>query len=269
MILIKYIFMKWADFDISKLSFNTSENKITEVLVHKDNDSTIGGGEIKDRNWLVQKINSGETFCCITRKSNGNRYKLSNLIYKEKAFKWAGSLPKNLTCHKTFVSYYHKEDQDYREKFENLFGDLVVSKSVEDGDIDPENSAEYTKQLIQKGYLSDTTVLVVLVGLNTKHRKHIDWEISGALNHKIGDGYAGLVGILLPTHPDYGKATYNPNNIPKRLTANVNSGYAKLYDWTEDRKVMQEIIEKAFKRRAENDKIENKSIPQMQRNTNS
>lgn len=261
--------MKWADFDVSKMSFNTSGKTITEVLVHKDNDTTVGTGEVKDRNWLLQKISSGQTFCCITRKNDGNWYKLSDLTYTGNGFKWTGTLPLNLTCHKTFVSYYHKDDQDYREKFENLFGDLVVSKCVEDGDIDPDNSAEYTKQLIQKGYLSDTTVLVVLVGPNTKHRKHIDWEISGALNYKVGDGYAGLIGILLPTHPDYGKETYNPNNLPKRLAANVKSGYAKLYDWTENRKTMQDRIEKAFERRSESDKIENKSIPQMQRNTNS
>lgn len=261
--------MRWADFDISKISFKTSGKMITEVLVHKDNDTTIRDGTVKDRSWLVQKINSGQTFCCITRKKDGKWYKLSDFILAEKVFKWNGNLPQNLICHKTFVSYYHKEDQSFREEFENLFGDLVVSKSVKDGEIDPDNSAEYTKQLIQKGYLSDTTVLIVLVGPNTKHRKHIDWEISGALNHKVGDGYAGLIGILLPTHPDYVKATYNPKNLPKRLAANIESGYAKLYNWTENRKIMQERIEDAFERRSESNKIKNKSISQMQRNTNS
>lgn len=261
--------MKWADFDISKISLNTSTKTITEVLVHKENDTSVDRGEVKDRNWLVQKINSGLTFCCITRNNDGKWRKLSDLTCKDSRFKWNISMPQNLTCHKVFISYYHRDDQDYRRKFENLFGDLIVSKCVDDGDIDPDNSDEYTKMLIQKGYLSDTTVLVVLVGPNTNHRKHIDWEISGALNHKVGDGYAGLIGILLPTHPNYGEKTYNSDNLPKRLAANVQSGYAKLYNWTENRKTMQERIEEAFERRSESDKIVNKSIPQMQRNTNS
>lgn len=33
----------------------------------------------------------------------------------------------------------------------------------------------------------------------------MDWEISGALNYKVGDHYAGLLGIVLPNHPDYEK----------------------------------------------------------------
>ena len=65
-------------------------------------------------------------------------------------------------------------------------------------------SDDYVKQLIQKGYLYDTTVLVVLLGAKTKCRKHVDWEMSGALNRKVGDTYAGLLGLMLLTHPDYG-----------------------------------------------------------------
>ena len=110
----------------------------------------------------------------------------------------------NDTKRKSFVSYYHKDNQDDRTKFENLFGDLIVSKSVEDGDIDSDNSDGYIKQLIQKDFLADTTVLVVLIGQKTKCRMHVDWEISGALNLKIGDNNAGLLGIILPSHSDYG-----------------------------------------------------------------
>jgi hypothetical protein len=165
------------------------------------------------------------------------------------------------------VSYYHHDDQTYREIYENLYNDLIVSKSVEAGDIDSENKGEYIKQLIQKEYLSDTTVLVVLVGPNTKCRKHIDWEISGALDLKVGDRYAGLIGILLPNHPDFGSDKYHASNLPERLAANVKSGYAILRDWTEDRVEMQKWIEEAYSNRSKIYKIENKSIPQMERNT--
>lgn len=40
------------------------------------------------------------------------------------------------TRRKVFISYYHKDDQYYRNRFEDLFGHLIMSKSVEPGDID-------------------------------------------------------------------------------------------------------------------------------------
>ena len=258
--------MKWADYCISKLSFNDTGKTIAEAFVHIDNGETIESGADRDRNWLVQKANAGKTFCCIQRTSDGKWNKMCDFTFENNSFKWLGKLPQNLTKRKTFVSYFHKDDQDYRKKYENLFKDLIVSKSVEDGDIDSENSAEYIKQLIQKDYLQDTTVLVVLIGPKTKCRKHIDWEISGAISSRIG-GSSGLIGILLPNHPDFGPGKkVDSENLPKRFTANLESGFANLYDWTEDRVQMQEWIENAFKKKDNTDDIRNKGIPQMQKN---
>lgn len=59
--------------------------------------------------------------------------------------------------------------------------------------------------------MADTTVLVVLVDPKTKCRMHVDWEISSALSTKVGD--SGLLGILLPSHPDYGKEKFNTYKI--------------------------------------------------------
>lgn len=260
--------MNNKEYFVSKLSFREDEKLIRDTCVYEYDGKNLSNLGSKERPWLVSMVGKGYTISSLLRISNGNWKRGAEFSYVNSLFSWNPILPQNSTCHKTFVSYYHDDDQEYRTKFENLFNDLIVCKSVQKDDIDSDNSDEYIKQLIQKDYLADTTVLVVLIGPNTKHRKHIDWEISGALNHKVGDGYAGLIGILLPTHPDYGKTTYNSNNLPKRLAANVESGYAKLYNWTEDRKIMQERIEDAFERRSESDKIKNKSIPQMQKNTN-
>ena len=172
------------------------------------------------------------------------------------------------TKRKTFISYFHKDDEDYKDEFERLTSDLIVNKSVGDGDITEDNSDDYTKKLIQDGYLSDTTVLVVLVGAKTKCRKHVDWEISGALDLKVGESYAGLFGILLPTHPDFEKPEYFYNNVPKRLAENIKTGYAGMINWTSDKKFLQSTIESAYYRRKnESDNRVNKAIPQMQKNT--
>ena len=53
--------------------------------------------------------------------------------------------------HKTFVSYYHKADQAYRDAFEKVFGHLFIGKSVQPGDISTDVSADYIKRLILEG----------------------------------------------------------------------------------------------------------------------
>jgi len=151
---------------------------------------------------------------------------------------------------KVFVSYYHKEDQEYRDKFEKQFGHLFISKSVEPGEIDSNISDEYIKRLIQEEYISDTSVLIVLIGQKTYLRKHVDWEISAALDKRVGNNYAGLIGLILPTKNDYGaEKSFNPITIPPRLYDNVKSGYAKIYDWTDSAENISGWIETAFKNR--------------------
>ena len=157
----------------------------------------------------------------------------------------------NETKHKVFISYYHKDDQWYKNRFEELFGNLFINKSVMPGDIDTDLSTEYIKRLIQKGYLTDTSVLVVLVGPNTWRRKHVDWEISAALSKKVG-GYSGLVGILLPEFPLINNNQYRYDDLPPRLADNVNSGYAEIYTWNDACSSsirIKSVIETAFKNR--------------------
>jgi hypothetical protein len=110
---------------------------------------------------------------------------------------------------KVFVSYYHADDQAYRDAFEKAFGHIFISKSVQPENIKTDLSTDYIKSLIHDGYISDCTVLIVLIGPNTYGRKHVDWEVSGALNYKVGDGYAGLFGILLPTFQLQPENRYN------------------------------------------------------------
>ena len=79
---------------------------------------------------------------------------------------------------------------------------------------------------------------------------HVDWEISGALNRKVGENYAGLLGIKLPGHPDFGTGKHNYDLLPARLSDNLKTGYAIIRDWTDDRVEMQSYIEEAFEKRS-------------------
>jgi hypothetical protein len=167
-----------------------------------------------------------------------------------------------MSKHKVFICYYHKDDENYRNRFERLFGHLVVLKSVKLGDINEDLSASYIKRLIQENHLDDTSVLIVLVGPNTHCRKHVDWEISAALNKKVG-GYSGVLGICLPSHDAYKKDTYNESSVPPRLVDNLKTGYSSLYDWTDDPTVLLQRIETAFQNRISKSNLIDNSRPQF------
>jgi len=267
-----------ADYYISKVLYQQSQKIIDSVEIYPNNGQFLSEPKEIGRNPLVQYLQTGKSFATMTKSIDG-KWKILNDInlYGGRFIKIQndfnlnddlGNIPFLLTRRKTFVSYYHKDDEQYRLQFEKLTSDLIVNKSVDSGDIDSDSSDEYIKQLIQKEYLKDTTVLVVLIGPNTKCRKHVDWEISGALDYKVGDHYAGLLGILLPNHPDFNKDKYYYSNLPIRMAKNAESNYAKIINWTSDRKSLQDMIEDAFRGRTERaDKRLNKSISQMSKNT--
>jgi hypothetical protein len=172
------------------------------------------------------------------------------------------------TQHKVFISYYHRADQWNRDRFEQAFGHLFISKSVQLGGIDSDLSTDYIKCLIQEGYISDSSVVIVLVGQKTYCRKHVDWEISAGLNKKI-NGYSGLLGILLPDFPLTPNGQYYFKDIPARLADNVKTGYANVYTWNwlcSSHQLIQDAIQEAFQHRVSaSDKIDNSRI-QMGRN---
>lgn len=255
--------MNEVDYWVSKVR-KDEHGYLIALLVH-DSGRAIGLGEEMSLSEVEDYIYEDDyRFQCIYKKEDGKWYRGNVLDTYYDIDQKTKKLPLIQTKRKTFISYYHYDDSEYKEKFLNLTEDLIVSKSVEEGDIKSDLSDEYVKQLIQKEYLHDTTVLVVLLGPKTKCRKHIDWEISGALNYKVGESYTGILGLKLLTHPDYGTGKHTHNLLPNRLSDNLRSGYAVIRDYTTDRQKLQEYIELAYKnRRIEADKRVNNRI-QMQ-----
>ena len=156
--------------------------------------------------------------------------------------------------HKVFVSYHHANDQVYRNYFEDMFASkysIMVSKSVQIGDIDPNLKTDTIRQKIRDEYLRDSTVTVVLIGSETWQRKHVDWEIGSSLRHTEYNPRSGVIGILLPSYPQspFESDSYSPNTIPPRLYENIKCGFAKLYNWTNDASLVQSWIHEAFQRR--------------------
>lgn len=163
---------------------------------------------------------------------------------------------------KVFASF-HNKDQGYRHKFVNMLGDSIVDRSVRDGDIDKNLKAAEIRRQIRDDFISDATVTVVLVGCCTWQRKYVDWEIGASLTDTDRNDRCGLLGILIPTHPDYRKQEYDQHLIPPRLARNLDGKqpFANLYDWTDDKAELTEWIECAFQRRNKEPPPDNSYTP--------
>ena len=151
---------------------------------------------------------------------------------------------------KVFISFHH-EDQKYKERFAKMMKGAIVDKSVKDGDIDDRNlPLDEVRRRIRDDFIAEATVTVVLIGFCTWKRKHVDWEIGSSLRKTKKNPRCGLLGILLPHHPDSDKKEYDPHLIPPRLADNCEGDdpYACLYDWSNQARDIRQWVHRAFKR---------------------
>lgn len=105
--------------------------------------------------------------------------------------------------HRVFVSYYHFDDQVYKDALVKWAreNNVFIDGSVDTGDIPDYWDDQKIREEIRDKYLKDTSVTVVLVGPNTRHRKHVDWEIYSSMFDGKVNKKSGIVVVMLPeTH---------------------------------------------------------------------
>ena len=130
----------------------------------------------------------------------------------------AAKIPK----HKVFISYFHQDDQEYKDRLIQALDSMFVDKSVSQGDIHDEGlPLDEIRRRIRDDHIADATVTIVLIGPCTWKRKHVDWEISASLIDRPNNPRCGILGLLLPTHSDYRTRIEdrNPRLIPPRLAS--------------------------------------------------
>ena len=158
--------------------------------------------------------------------------------------------------HKVFISYHHDDDQAYKDRLVQALDSKFVDKSVSQGDIHDEGlPLDEIRRRIRDDHIADATVTIVLIGPCTWQRRHVDWEISASVIDRRSNRRCGLLGLLLPTHPDHGKKPEDRNLrlIPPRLARNIDGDapFAVIHDWPRSglsRKVLPKI-HAAFRRR--------------------
>jgi hypothetical protein len=149
--------------------------------------------------------------------------------------------------HKVFISYHHKNDQGYKEALldwnKNNNYDIFIDSSVDTRDIDENLSDESIRQIIRDEYLRDSTVTILLVGTETKNRKHIDWELYSSMYDGQVNKKSGVLVIQLPStkcttytaaHGEEEKAALYPDNT-SWVTVKARTEYESRYPYMPSR----------------------------------
>ena len=158
--------------------------------------------------------------------------------------------------HKVFISYFHEEAQEFKDRLLQALVSRAIDRSVSPGDIHDGNlPLDEIRRRIRDDHIADATVTIVLIGPCTWQRKHVDWEISASLIDRPNNRRCGLLGLLLPTHADYRKGAKerDPRLIPQRLASNIGgrNPFAVTHDWPRNglgKKIMPHI-HTAYQRR--------------------
>ncbi len=164
-------------------------------------------------------------------------------------------MPPRIHRHKVFLSR-HDSDRKYVDRFVEMMADHIVDRSVHDDDIDDRNlPIDEIRRRIRDDFIADATVTVVLIGPCTWQRKHVDWEISASLTDTRKNPRCGLLGLRLPSSPDFRNEVYDPHLIPPRLWDNCRGKdpFAKVYRWSGSTNQVNSIrrwIDQAFRRRS-------------------
>lgn len=159
--------------------------------------------------------------------------------------------------HKVFISYHHANDQTYKEVLlkANRSSPIFIDASVDTGGISDDLDDQAIRENIRDEYLRDSSVTILLVGTETKSRKHVDWELYSSMFDGKRNKKSGIVVVTLPStgctyytaaHGDEEKNRLYPNTrswitigsrteyeerypfLPARIIDNLLSNKAKI-----------------------------------------
>lgn len=103
--------------------------------------------------------------------------------------------------HKVFVSFHHDNDQEYKDSLVTwgVENKIFIDGSVDLGEIPNDWTPQQIREFIRDEHLKDTSVTILLVGTETKNRKHIDWELFSSMYDGKNNKKSGILVINLPS----------------------------------------------------------------------
>lgn len=126
--------------------------------------------------------------------------------------------------HRVFISYHHRNEGYLKEELLRLNRqyNIFVDSSVSTGDIDESLEPQAIRQTIRRNYLSGSTVVLLLVGRETKYRKHVDWELYSSMYNGPKFGKSGVV-VLQAPDCESGSFTAPFDEVKKTMYPHVSS----------------------------------------------
>ena len=103
--------------------------------------------------------------------------------------------------HNVFISYHHWNDQTYKNdliEHGKTFG-AFIDMSVNTGEISENMTDQAIRERIRDEYLRESTVTILLAGIETKGRKHVDWELYSSMFDGRRNKKSGILIINLPS----------------------------------------------------------------------
>ncbi len=160
-----------------------------------------------------------------------------------------------LPIHKVFISYHHAYDEEYKKDLISLNErcEVFLDYSVDTGDIDSDLPPQTIRRKIRDEYLRDSSVTVLLVGIGTAGRKHIDWELFSSMIDGQVNKKSGIVVVLLPStrprcftaaHGDIEKKQLYPE-VGDWCSINSRTEYERRYPYLPDRMIDQLLAKNA------------------------
>jgi hypothetical protein len=144
-----------------------------------------------------------------------------------------------------FLSFL-REDQSFADLCAGLLASIGASLCQTAW---PEIGSDVRRALQET--IRQASHLLVLVGPRTRLSKFVDEEIAlGIERRDDGTPGAAVVGIILPSHPDFTQPYYEPENVPLRLHDLIESEYAVLRKWTDNPDEWRRWLDEAEKRRS-------------------
>lgn len=158
--------------------------------------------------------------------------------------------------HKVFITYHHMNDQDYKVRLQRIGCEhrIFIDKSVPVADIPDRLDDQAIRRKIRDEYLRDSTVTILLVGTETKGRKHVDWEvyssmIDGSVNKKSGILVVNLpstrCNLVTAAHGPEEKKLVHPE-VPEWTTISTRGEYLQRYPLMPERIVDNLLAAEAY-----------------------
>ena len=103
--------------------------------------------------------------------------------------------------HHVFVSFHHDNDQGYKDNLVAWAEEkkVFIDDSVDMGEIPDDWDAEKIRKYIRDNHLKSSTVTILLVGTETKNRRHVDWEVFSSMYDGAVNKKSGIIVIMLPS----------------------------------------------------------------------